>query len=1118
MASASDPQKAERPVSNFPPGIAEERLAGTGITFDQMANFQDRLIQTATNGAEAVPPLPVPRIQADSVVLDHQQQKFADAKSKGLASPNLVFDSEPNWSTPAASTPTSKARGLFPSGNERLINTDRNAPTRGSLATSVGQDSPISPRAVMYDVTTSHRPTSPVLHSRTGSLSGLPSLLELNGHRDRESFSLSQAVEQASRLPSQTVFESPPIPEEPSSTHDSQYAVATNAVQDHPFNVGYTSPRLPLADLYQGNSFSPAAVGDSPRHQVQTTLPEDVWDRYGPQQGDMTPDLFDTSMSPNSSYMGADPSRLLDDVAAQTSAATRALKGTDDGVTPTPPFRTKSILRKKSFKKVSKQISSPQLISTTQKLDHATLISPVLEKPTAPTKSPSSARSHVKASPSRGSQMGSIGKSSNYFHRRRSSSFGHEATPDNSFGLGNDGFGDALASQGQGSSDTGPGVHPNHPYMNGGANSGSLSRIFSKINRRKNEQAYGGATIEPFPPELSAAARSSALFSQQPPVRPPQAPVTPELPPLPPVIERSTPWTLPPRMPSSSSSTGHASSLRSPISPTSPVYTLPIDSTLMPRSKSKKKRTPIVLKRDSEVILPGDPGYIPTAIIGRSPEQRALELAEEQSGDSDMLRAVQGAVSPTYSHANVGGRTQLQEQSTDTTLSRSSERMDYSENSNPDILAPLAALNIGDANETKTPRPASPLSLAVSPLKVASAKETVDEALARTMQSSVTPQQTQLDAEVEAATQQPRTQSRPTDPRKSLRDTIVRRTIIIPSGSIDFGDYDRRSLHFSSRKSRRFATSVDEPVPTSANATQSFDVDSPAKVVPAGLPEPDLPAVGLSTFNSAATLTADGSLSNRASGLGGSDYAGSLYDMYISGTPDESGEPESPGSDDAQSLPRRSRVPPPARHIEVTERADGSVVWQVIAGLADRNSVDSVVMRHSQEWSEASGSAKLGSFEREQEAWAPFSSRTAADEDERSFFTRPRAAPKAVAAGMGEDTFDMATPHKQGLRNAVTDAEPSPTRIMYHNDAQLASLLDVLAQGKDSAKFEFHLGPQQVRSPGLNRGSPSTFSGGADSWQGTPIVDANDIESHRSRVEAEIYTLLNRHALDDIQA
>ncbi|SPO27525.1 uncharacterized protein UTRI_10642 [Ustilago trichophora] len=1167
MASASEPH-SERPVSNFPPSIAEQRLAGTGITFDQIADFQDRLIQTA-NGREVIPPLP--RIEADDNL---QQRKFAEAKSKGLASPNVVVGTGSEWSKPAPSVQTGEGLAFAGGSTGKLIDTNHDAQLHRSPSSNISHDPPLSPRAVMYDVTTSHRPTSPPLHSRNGSLNGLPSLLELNGssigHRNRESFSLSQAIDQASRIPRQPPFGSSSIAEDPDSPADQDQFAIADPVQEHPFNVGYTSP-----SLRSGNGFtfprktSEHDIGHSPRSPVQN-LPEDVWNRYGPQQGAMTPDHF-AAANPGSPfvYPGSDPTRLLDDIAAQTSAATRALKGTDDGSVPTPPFRTKSISRKKSFKKVSKQISSPQLISTTQKLDHATQIPSSLDTPASAkgskrsNRSPGwgsignmgidSVRGHSKASPSGASQSGSVSKGSGYFHRRRSSSFGHEASPNESFGV------DApsvATGQGNGSGDR---THPNHPYMNGGANGGSLSRLFSKIKRGKNaDQGFGGATIEPFPAELSANARGAAEsisqqqqqqqqhFSQPAPPMSPQTPVLPQ-------VERATPWTLP-RMPSNVSS-DRDSSIRSP---TSPVYTLPIDSTSMPRNKGKKKRTPIVLKRESEVIMPGDPGYIPTAIIGRSPEERA---AQEHGSGLVTVAAADESIAP-------------QEVSTDTMLEHHAERMDYSRNEGA-TLAPVAAVAVAEENdESVTPRPASPPSAEVGeegdmtldgPDPTLPADAAAEAILAKSPSAAAAalaePTPTPINNSISTSTK--------ANARKSLRDTIVRRTIIIPAG-VDFSDPHRRSLFASSRKSRRFVAAEDEPIPTATSSHESPAVADNASLSfdnANGTTEVEAEREGegvMSTLSSRQTLhpAAVGDKSNRASRVE-SSYAGSLYDMYI-GTTGEGIEFGSPSSDARKSVLPNTRTEP-RRHIEVTERADGSVVWQVIAGLADRESVYSDFNpRHTRTFSETSNPEFAEGGEEDGGGGLFRTPAGLTDDDSRSFFTRPRNGgvhrksfsfdkgepplpdlPSSLARAhaqneVQQDVFELANPpptHSSDPQdelqepNDAADKMASPTRIVYHNDAQLASLLNVLARGKDSAKFEFQIAPAAHSldanlapnhgdlTSGIGEKEAALGVGMASegrplsSWSKEMVLDADDIESHRSRVEAEIYTLLNQQAL-----
>ncbi|SNX85613.1 uncharacterized protein MEPE_04322 [Melanopsichium pennsylvanicum] len=1191
MAIPPEPD-VERPVSNWPPSAAE-RLEGTGLTFDQIALFHDRLIQTANGHGEneIVPPLP--RIMADQNGCRQSENKFAEAKSKGLASPNVVLGAGSEWATPPAvakSVPQT-GDGLAFAGGSNGNTPVHDASLRRNPSSNLSQDPSLSPRAVMYDVTTSHRPTSPPLHSRNGSLSGLPSLLELNGtsslgHRNnRESFSLSRAVEEASRLPRHPAFKSSSIAEDPSNDglDQDQYATSTVPVQEHPFNIGYVSPST-------GNNFTfplrDGGIGDSPRSPVQNLEQhaDDVWNRYAPGHGGITPDPF------NSPSAHTDSTRLMDDIAAQTSAATRALKGTDDGSVPTPPFRTKSISRKKSFKKVSKQISSPQLISTSQKLDHTTQLPNLQETPAEAkvkrsTRSPGwgsiggamgidPSREHNKVSPSGTSRSGSVSKGSGYFHRRRSSSFGHEASPGENFGT------DVQPSVSSNGADR---THPNNPYMNGGANGGSLSRLFSKIKSRKHSEAtFGGATIEPFPAELTAQANARAVESSMPPPPVPQhAPAMSPSTPTMPHVQRKAPWTLP-QIPSSVGSISErASSLRSP---TSPAYTLPIDSTSMPKNKSgKKKRNPIVLKPESEVILPGDLNYMPLAVTGRSPEESSKELQAEITEGSQEIS------SPAYLPEKE--QQDLQGLSTDMTLGEGTdERMDYCQSPNSGALAPVAAQ---DDEESVTPRPAFSTSAEAVQLAqdgsqmVNSADTAVPAALAADVAdpdslSEVSPVSNQALPNAKES-------------RKSLRDTIVRRTIIIPAG-IDFSQDQRRSLFGSSRKSRRFATVEDEPIPTPTSSPVSPAVKDtaslPADYTSASSALGEAEPTTMSTMISTQTLRPDssaagGDKSNRASRVE-SSYAGSLYDYYIGGGEGiefNSLSSETKNISRRSILARASRMPSePRRHIEVTERADGSVVWQVIAGLADRGSVYSDFNpRHTRTFSDASGvgvpnGEGEGTDEDDDEDILKHGGlfRTPAgltDDDSRSFFTRPRGGggqhrksfsfdksqplpdlPRS--GGSRQDVFEIANQPVDGsdplspssgnaswgngegqfsIGDGDRDRVANPTRIVYHNDAQLASLLNVLARGKDSAKFEFQIAPpsgdgEMASDTGSNAfpragahgafgadGADAIWQGGeyrsSNTWTKNEVFDADDIESHRSRVEAEIYTLLNQQAL-----
>lgn len=86
--------------------------------------------------------------------------------------------------------------------------------------------------------------------------------------------------------------------------------------------------------------------------------------------------------------------------------------------------------------------------------------------------------------------------------------------------------------------------------------------------------------------------------------------------------------------------------------------------------------------------------------------------------------------------------------------------------------------------------------------------------------------------------------------------------------------------------------------------------------------------------------------------------------------------------------------------------------------------------------------------------------------------------------------FEMATPQKEGAE----------TRIIYTSDSDLAAMLESLARGTDSAKFEIRR-PEQYHQDMLDaeaRGEPLP----------TAPISAGYDDASRLRVEAEIYSLL----------
>jgi hypothetical protein len=264
-----------------------------------------------------------------------------------------------------------------------------------------------------------------------------------------------------------------------------------------------------------------------------------------------------------------------------------------------------------------------------------------------------------------------------------------------------------------------------------------------------------------------------------------------------------------------------------------------------------------------------------------------------------------------------------------------------------------------------------------------------------------------------------------------------------------------------------------------------------------------------------------------------SDYHNSVYDMYFDDVSDAR-HSRSTQHGGATSM-RQSIVdgtPSAARHIEVTERADGSVVWQVIAGLADRSSTysNSVLgFGHSRTTSKDSQFSYLNQSDT---LTSPISSNkggysaadSLANEDGRSLFARTKGrsrqsnsyddvdAVPPLPSIRGPNDGKIAPPLEFDMANTPGAAA---TRIVYTSDAELANMLDSLAgPDKSSAKFEFQ---RMINADGSTR-PMSTWtseeaaargggaSGSTDGTHGTTNRESKD----RIRIEAEIYSLLQR--------
>lgn len=434
--------------------------------------------------------------------------------------------------------------------------------------------------------------------------------------------------------------------------------------------------------------------------------------------------------------------------------------------------------------------------------------------------------------------------------------------------------------------------------------------------------------------------------------------------------------------------------------------------------------------------------------------------------------------------------------------------------------------------------------------------------------------------------------------KQNARDTVVRRTIIV--STYDPAEERRKSTSTGLRKNSLRKPVDRQSVQPNGHKRASSTSSSKAgrrslQDRPPTPPGPDgvsgthrrklsqdingqpLPATARNVYEAPLPQAGHGGLgvpsmsSNAARASSVSGYGASLYDMYIDD------DDETQNGKKAGSAYRQSALAPPdsrthgmarqssdggARHIEVTERADGSVVWQVIAGLADRSSTYSASVGypggHSRQTSDTSQYSFMrnGAYGTMSPAGRP---NALADEDGRSLFARTRGkksfsidgenvpplpGTEMGATNMQDSQTDVASPPQQLDFEMATSPGQAATRIVYTSDAELAAMLESLAgPDKSSAKFAFQRVVEQSRSndekvagqtaeQSTMSTTPSEDVSAAASnavaamRAGRPVsifTDgelANDptgaLRNQRFKIEAEIYSLLQReHSTGD---
>ncbi|KAE8260845.1 hypothetical protein A4X13_0g88 [Tilletia indica] len=972
--------------------------------------------------------------------------------------------------------------------------------TRAPSNTHIAANTPVLASAfkseVMYDVTTSHRPTSPTFSHRS-KRSDLPSILDLStqgsGMRpispvqdlDEHALSLSQAIDEANAR--QVEFTFPAM-------NDRGHRRGNSSI-DSRFSGRAPMP-LPsqqqAAVVHQEAIMEESSEYEGGHHRVSSSS------RAGPRRSkshdqltNMPSQTIDIPVTPASeAHMTMGP-RLVDDVAAQTRAATRALKGPEENAALAVPKRSRTLSKRKSQKKINKIISQPQLLGTTQRLDHALDIKTpdagLKRSPTQPGNSPGEKNYSTLGHSSRVDPNGKT------LHRRHSSSFGNSGDFKNQWGQ-------TTATPDTSMGGAGSGLHFPMPSPVTPTSGNFGSRILGKLRTRKRTGDF--SIFDKFTSSKDTSSKSTNALTKSPASSFGHSTLAPE----------------PPRMTDPSSYSGYSN---------------------------------------------GHDSY-----------------SGHGQGDQSMSQGSPNGYNDNYGHQQLAVPRNMPQADRDARL-RLVSALSFG--------SPLDQ-TIGEsmgAHLVTMPEESEPVQQKTALVQVEEPKLNVAPPV------PVAPAPIEQPAAVPQFRLAPSPDGQKVPPTKSARDTIVRRTIIIPTDSnfdkrkssmsmsakrksrahapkpVEDKDFNlppspdpRVSTSESESKAQRNSTSAEDSKAKRSSVRKSVQDRPPTPPGAAGvgglhrrkisadmladqpLPRPsmglDVPTPTRKSLNQSRGLVPTASLTSLLQ-TGNYDRSlapplpspaatsimshgnGSLYDFYLND--DEDDDNDSRGTAPSPTMENSMR-----NHIEVTERADGSVVWQVIAGLADRSSMYSDEHRLSY-LSGISRTRESGLFrgQRVESVYVPETSeKTVAGlnpDDSRSFFTPKRAGhrksfsfdnhplpsmPSAIssselAAGEGEMTEEMAPEANQRVSgqsfedtstqqfttpigfDMATTTGPS-TRIVYTNDADLAQLLESMALGKDSAKFDF------IKEDLGNAAAQSS--------------DAK-VDQSRQLVEAEIYTLLS---------
>ncbi|CAO1621783.1 unnamed protein product [Parajaminaea phylloscopi] len=810
---------------------------------------------------------------------------------------------------------------------------------------------------VMYDVTTSHRPTSPPPRRTSTASSTLPSLQDLSLMSGFQAISIATDPDRI-----RSIGEGPEAAQ--AEMEGGNLPHGGMDARDYGGLFGSTIPEEDGHSYRQDSHFGGSSANSPVTKGLHTvegpsglshSHSQNVLNVYGSAQQNRSPASVQTSWSdPNSTTRGDRQfsANLVDDVANQARNATTALKGphSGDGGPRMEPRKSRTLSKRKAKKNPGKYIGMPELLSTSQNLGHAQpIVDPVLQ-------SQRHQNGHADSPTTTGKRRQPPRQASDYkndpksapappVHRRASSSFGHsgqlnEDSPSTQ----------ALATRGH--------LPPQSPtvFVPGMA----MHRAPSPVPSRSRATTPGTPSqSKAFDSRAAGGGSIGRLMSRMRIRKSPVLESSSQLPSAP-----DTPLPTAAVLPTDVSSGATA---RTP------------DSRLhSPNRGPARGASPFGLSRfnaQTDQPLP-ESGAIKVTTAAPSPNlERAEPVFGQWARESDV-----DAVTPepaTHSREEQQGALRGIAGSNSR---MTSELADTGEGDGFGGFMPAAWTRSASASQDDTRQddrlepmgsrsPVQGMATSVSQDTIQAGRQgatTASEGAQGRASASELATDSGNSGLMENMRDSPASPSKSTK-RKSARDTVIRRTLIFPNEAAAawaaVNDERRRSIASTapSMASKRKSTASrkthnnDGADDDEANASYAALLAA-ANADPAWRNSSDegasLRAPGPHRFAAASLRPPSGSgySTRRASAIDGGSYAGSLYDMYI----DEDG-----ATSDQASL-RSSFYPPTGatgNHIEVTERADGSIVWQVIAGLG--RGVNGDHARHSGVRDSSSGAAPM---------------------------------------------------------------------------------------------------------------------------------------------------------------